>query len=487
MNWVMEDKFMVTIKKFVSIVLGICILINIIPMNNHAAAAYNSGTTTWNIKIESISLHDELYTEETVINYDGSTQILKHRNTPSNGMVYAIATVNAEKNDILADSLNASNFKLVTPTAEYSRLQDDSFLAYHNYSVFSTATEVNISSRGSLCFEVPEEYIENSTLGWIITNGEISSIPYQGESSEVPVEPNIVEQQSEIEEYLIATYENNGKASLNNPFIQLDPYGVAPLSALVMFETDTVSDITVTVHGKNGASDFTYTLSNTTTHHEIPVIGLYPDFDNTVTLTTGDESNSIKIQTSSLPSDMEQPVISKASENAVLNNGFVFMSGNYRMLVDSAGEVRWYSTITTGYDPSGVDLVSGKDGIWFSVNPYSAGAAIYHLSWLGKINHNISYVSSAHHDITKVTDDEYLYWGGNQLLKINLSTQEINLFFDPASVLDSSIDSLEIRQERIGDWLHPNTVSYECFILGKHTARNDVAGISPPRREFQKW
>ena len=28
--------------------------------------------------------------------------------------------------------------------------------------------------------------------------------------------------------------------------------------------------------------------------------------------------------------------------------------------------------------------------------------------------------------------------------------------------------------------------SYECFILGKHTARNGVAGISPPRREFQK-
>ena len=28
--------------------------------------------------------------------------------------------------------------------------------------------------------------------------------------------------------------------------------------------------------------------------------------------------------------------------------------------------------------------------------------------------------------------------------------------------------------------------AYECFILGKHTARNDVAGISPPRREFQK-
>lgn len=30
------------------------------------------------------------------------------------------------------------------------------------------------------------------------------------------------------------------------------------------------------------------------------------------------------------------------------------------------------------------------------------------------------------------------------------------------------------------------TIGYECFILGKHTARNGVAGISPPRREFQK-
>ena len=29
-------------------------------------------------------------------------------------------------------------------------------------------------------------------------------------------------------------------------------------------------------------------------------------------------------------------------------------------------------------------------------------------------------------------------------------------------------------------------IYYECFILGKHTARNGVAGISPPRREFQK-
>ena len=36
------------------------------------------------------------------------------------------------------------------------------------------------------------------------------------------------------------------------------------------------------------------------------------------------------------------------------------------------------------------------------------------------------------------------------------------------------------------DTIYSTLYAYECFILGKHTARNGVAGISPPRREFQK-
>ena len=43
--------------------------------------------------------------------------------------------------------------------------------------------------------------------------------------------------------------------------------------------------------------------------------------------------------------------------------------------------------------------------------------------------------------------------------------------------------SIMMQDEKIH---HPQTIPYECFILGKHTARNGVAGISPPRREFQK-
>ena len=45
--------------------------------------------------------------------------------------------------------------------------------------------------------------------------------------------------------------------------------------------------------------------------------------------------------------------------------------------------------------------------------------------------------------------------------------------------MDESLDYLF-------DYFQGTVQSYECFILGKHTARNGVAGISPPRREFQK-
>ena len=417
--------------------------------------------SSWDIQIENIELLDVLYTEETVTNYDGSTQVLEHHDVPSDGMVYVLMTIRAEKEDVLSGPLNAAEFKLVTPFGEYSRLHSDAFLDDHRYTVFSTAEEVTISGRGTICFEIPKEYKGESPLGWSVFSGNVVSSPYQGASVEVPVEPNVVERQSEVEAYLLASYENGGQATLQDPFIQLDPYGTAPLSALAMFETDEAVPVEVTIRGKDGAPDFTYTLSAAELHHEVAVIGLYADFENTVTLTAGAETSTIKIRTAALPENMELPTVTKIADSQMLENGFVFMAGNYRSLVDAHGEVRWYSTIQTGNDPSGVDLVGAQEGVWFSTNPYNFSAEIYNQSWLGKIYNHVTWTGTAHHDIAKITEDEYLYWSENQLVKFDLDTGEVSVYFDPASVLDSAIDSLEIRQERVGDWLHPNTVSYQ--------------------------
>lgn len=449
------------LKRGFSVILALCIIFAGTVQGAAAVDGREPSTLSWNVQIDRIELLDVLYTEETITNYDGSTQILEHRDVPSDGMIYALVTIRAEKQDVLSGPLNAAAFKLAAPFGEYSRLRSDAFLEDHGYTVFSAAEEVTISGRGTICFEIPEEYKGESPLGWSVFGGNVVSSPYQGASEEVPVEPNIVERQSEVETYLLAAYENGGQATIQDPFIQLDPYGTAPLSALVMFETDEAVPVEVTIHGKDGAPDFTYAPSAEETHHEVAVIGLYADFNNTVTLTAGDETSTIEIQTAALPGNMELPTVTKAKDSEILENGFVFMAGNYRTLVDAQGEVRWYSTIQTGYDPSGVDLVGVKEGIWFSTDPYNLSAEIYNQSWLGKIYNHVTWTDNAHHDIAKVTQNEYLYWSGNRLVKLDVDTGEIGVYFDPASVLDSTVDSLEIRQERVGDWLHPNTVSYQ--------------------------
>ena len=193
------------IKKTFPWVLLFMILISIIlnPCCIKASAVSNENPA-WSVEIESIALKDDLYTEETVINYDGSTEVLVHHNTPAEGYVYAIVTISAQKNNILAGTLDTSGFKLqVSEGRIYPRLSEDSFLTYHNYAEFSKTGEINISSRGTMCFEIPESYLDTSTLGWVVYNGAIRSVPFQEERSEIPVSPNIVEEQSEIEDYLL--------------------------------------------------------------------------------------------------------------------------------------------------------------------------------------------------------------------------------------------------------------------------------------------
>lgn len=376
-------------------------------------------------------------------------------------MIFAIVSIYVSKNEIMADSIDASKFKIKIDDKEYSRLGDDAFLTYHNYNVFTSSSEVNISSRGTLGFEIPEDYLNASTIGWAVENGIICSQPYMGQATEVPIEANIVEQQSAIEEYMLTKYNNMGKASIDDPYVELNPYEIAPLSALVMFETESASDVMVTVKGKSGAKDFTYTLSNKVTHHEVPIIGLYAEYRNQVILQAGNQTKTIEIQTTSLPSDMEKPIMNTTTDSVVLENGFVFMAGNYRMLVDSMGEIRWYATIQAGADPSGIDFVSANEGIWYSINPYISGSSLYHLSWLGKIQNNIIGAGSAHHDIEKISDTEYLYWSGNfNLMKLDLAKQKTEVFLDVQTLLDWKFINLEMRQDYVGEWCHPNTVSF---------------------------
>ena len=129
-------------------------------------------------------------------------------------------------------------------------------------------------------------------------------------------------------------YFNGYGYSVDNPNIIINPYGNSPLTALVMFETDDYSDVIITIKGKEGSEDITYTLPNEK-HHLVPIYGLYANYDNIVIIKSESKEKTINIKTDKLPDDFT--LINNSNED-----NYTFYNGNYPYAVDGNNEVRWY-------------------------------------------------------------------------------------------------------------------------------------------------
>ncbi|HIU29765.1 MAG TPA: hypothetical protein IAD50_05655 [Candidatus Egerieisoma faecipullorum] len=70
--------------------------------------------------------------------------------------------------------------------------------------------------------------------------------------------------------------------------------------------------------------------------------------------------------------------------------------------------------------------------------------------------------------------------------KIILDRLEFSNTFTKIAFIIVGIFAVKLINDLINNGIDAQKQLYECFILGKHTARKDVASISPPRREFQK-
>jgi hypothetical protein len=69
----------------------------------------------------------------------------------------------------------------------------------------------------------------------------------------------------------------------DSPNVIVNPYELAPLTALVFFHTDENCQITYTVKGKTPSSDWKFSFHAADSRQAIPVFGLYPGADNLVT------------------------------------------------------------------------------------------------------------------------------------------------------------------------------------------------------------
>lgn len=151
----------------------------------------------------------------------------------------------------------------------------------------------------------------------------------------------------------------SGEYGFDNPYIILDPYERSPLSAYVGFVSSQPLQLTIKVHDKYVDEDsyiFEYGVDGMQKEYFVPILGLYSDYLNRVTLeykfvdgTT--LSYDIEIQTSKLPQNIGTVDVTYPNKGLNVGNKLYFdsIASGYSAGIDKNGDIRWYSSARNIY------------------------------------------------------------------------------------------------------------------------------------------
>ncbi len=255
--------------------------------------------------------------------------------------------------------------------------------------------------------------------------GKIWAIPTKkslDKQNEV-VQYNLLEEQFKIEQEILKDYEAVDY-TLQKPYIIIDPYGMNPLSALVIFEASKPCNIQITVTGDDIYSAYTYTKENIKNHAEIPIIGLYPGRENKIQVMSAYEDGTNEtmewhIATEPLPSDFQTYTL-KTSKPEKMEAGITLMTAcfehSYSALVDCNGQVRGYLSDTRmAHGTSMILLENGNmlsTGNEYKQIPYNMTSLIEY-NWLGKVFKEYEIPNAVHHSIKELPNGDILAVSNN--------------------------------------------------------------------------
>lgn len=290
--------------------------------------------------------------------------------------------------------------------------------------------------------------------------------------------------QREIERRIEAFF-RKGRYTHESPLVVQDPYGLAPLTALVMFATEKPAEITLEIGDPASPESVKHIFSGMNLRHEIPVFGLYAGRETDVSLSARYADGAVRvtklsIATDPLPAGLEKPEIVVA-ERAKMQPGFNLVAQNYHnyyYIFDGEGEIRWYLWRDSFGLPSEADRlkneeqISGFEGYSqiFKMLPNGNflltvdGTTLLELNALGKVLRFYSAPTLIHHDAIVLTNGNYLITGlgdengvdamheldaGNGNI---VKTVDFKAFFPPEIYRNSADGSV------IHDWFHQNAV-----------------------------
>ena len=309
------------------------------------------------------------------------------------------------------------------------------------------------------------------------------------------------EKEKEYQELL-----KSGDYNADNIYVKVDPYDASPLSALLLFQTEEAMKVEISVAGKDEESTIKNSFEEYTTDHSIPVLGLYADTDNEVTVKLTNEAGTsmekkVTIKTGALAKSIADIEVNEAdTEKMALGDSeltFVVPSTKRAYAFDANGDVRWYST---RYNSHIFKELANGNLLYLTKESNDADTynVLLETDYLGKIYNRYDFSSSSasndtgksegemtviHHDGIELPSGNLLLTvndGSNYIedtmIELNRETGEIEKKIDLKDILPESFyeeyDSTSREDGKI-DWFHQNSVEYDeadnsIIISGRH-------------------
>lgn len=294
----------------------------------------------------------------------------------------------------------------------------------------------------------------------------------------VKVESSLVEKQLELEEKLTID-----DATFGNPKIVVNPYGLSPLTALVMFKTDKPVGVHVKVIGKDALTSFEHTF-NETTEHRLPIYGLYAGEETQVEIKVGDRTKTLAIKAGALPEEFPKVIEVKADKTR-LTNSLYFLTPSSANAKTSAydvnGDLRWYLTEDFGWEVKRVKngrLILSTERL--SRAPYY-NTGFYEMDLLGKVYREYTIPGGYHHDIYQRKNGNFIVATDgiedgrktveDVVVEIDYGTGNVVKTIDLSKIW--SMDTGKSIAWTADDWFHNNSVWLdeerdELILSGRH-------------------
>lgn len=281
-------------------------------------------------------------------------------------------------------------------------------------------------------------------------------------------EEGIVAKQTAAEKAMLEEFKN-GDYTIENPLVKLNPYIICPCAAVVLFRTEKETAVTITVHGKEPEGTMLHTFPKAK-EHILPVLGLYPDYENTVDIELyRSKTKTIKIQTEPMSKDVPQLVHMKTTPGYLQDN-LIFVSPALSDLAtgfDYKGDVRWHINIPTVFDMKRLKnghILTGTHRV-LKLPYYMSG--LYEMDFVGKIYKEYSIPGGYHHDqiempngdLLVLTEDLTSDTVEDMCVLIDRETGEIKKTWDYKTFLTPGDGKSGSWSDH--DWFHNNAVWYD--------------------------